>query len=441
MYYQVSNTLDRGNTVPSRCEFTPGDMVGEYVVEKMLGEGTFGVVYKVSNASGVPYAMKLLKLWTVTSDLCKDLEDRFVMEFETGKIESKYLVHSKEYGVVCGNPFIIMEFCNGGDLRSLMKNGGYDVFTVALQILMGLRDLHSCGKVHRDLKPENVLIKNDNTAVLTDFGISGDRNHRMTRRNWRGVPLQIFGTYAYIPPEQLKPTREKFITVLPTSDLFSFGVMLFEMLTGNLPFGELTESTVGRYCDRGEKGEWDRTFMNGVNHSEILLPIIESCLIPNPHKRVQTADQLIEKLKLYAKDTSINVNEMSVHNSIYNVRSGVLLRVMQGGEFGMKYYLNNLIHNKRFITLGRMNDTINNAIPLMEIGTKFISRRHCTFECNEDGTQWYIRDGQWHSDTGIWELSTNGTFVNSTQINDSGTELHPGDIITIGDVKLRVEGY
>lgn len=213
-----------GYAVADRCEFFKGDLVdGVYTVLRSLGEGTFGSVYKVSSRKGEVYALKLLKLWTVPPEACNGLKARFTMEFETGQINSNYLVHSYSYGETRGNPYILMEFCPNGDLRNYASNCTVDYIRAGKQILLGLGDLHSHGKVHRDLKPENVLLRSDYTAVLTDFGISGDQNKRMTERGWRGKPSQIFGTYPYMPPEQVNPPRGGQATVLPNTDIFSFG--------------------------------------------------------------------------------------------------------------------------------------------------------------------------------------------------------------------------
>ena len=122
-----------------------------------------------------------------------------------------------------------MEFCPGGDLNSLTQAETALISKARYEVLLGLYDLHINGKVHRDLKPENVLFKKDGTAALTDFGISGDRNRRMTERNVFGKPNQIFGTYAYMPPEQVNRSRGM-ATVLPTTDIFSFGVVLYQLV-------------------------------------------------------------------------------------------------------------------------------------------------------------------------------------------------------------------
>ena len=121
----------------------------------------------------------------------------------------------------CRISFIVMDYCPKGNLTQYMDRSPVDQVKIGREILCGLNDLHKSGKVHRDLKPENVLIKEDGTAVLTDFGISGDRNKRMTERNILGRPQQIFGTYAYMPPEQVNRLRGD-ATVLPTTCHISF---------------------------------------------------------------------------------------------------------------------------------------------------------------------------------------------------------------------------
>lgn len=233
----------------NRCDFHTGSLIdGKYSVDRPLGEGTFGKVFRVKRISdGRMFALKLLKLWTVESIEREKLLKRFYQEYETGRIESEYLVQSFGKGSVEGNPYILMEYCPGGDLFTGVENGTIDLSKAASEILLGLKSLHSNGKVHRDLKPENVLIKADGKVALTDFGIAGDRNKRLTERGLLGVPKEVFGTYAYMPPEQVNPRRGD-ATVLPTTDLFSFGVMMFQLITCELPFGSLNnESDLYQY--------------------------------------------------------------------------------------------------------------------------------------------------------------------------------------------------
>lgn len=424
-----------------RCEFHPGDYInGDYRVEKMLGAGTFGCVYKVKGNDGQTYALKLLKLWEIPSIEREELLKRFNMEYETGHIESNYLVHSYTKGTISGNPYIVMEFCPCGDLLTAAENGNVDFAAVGRDILYGLRDLHRRGKVHRDLKPENVLVKGDGTAVLTDFGISGDQNNRVTQRGIFGVPKQQFGTFPYMPPEQINPRRGN-ATVLPTTDIFSFGVMMFQLLTYELPFGDCaTESDLMPYIERGRKGQWNRELLRKIPNGQLWERMIEGCLIPNFKSRLQSVDEVLQLMPQPNVHKTYHSAQHSSFETWSVVRNGVSLHIMQGEEYGKEYRLNNMVNGMcRIITIGRLDDEVVNVIPIKDTLNGYISRYHCTLEQNVETGQWIIRDGQWRNRQ--WCNSMNGTFVNSTEVDSRGIPLHIGDIITIGDVKLRVEGY
>jgi len=421
--------------VVQRCDFRTNDCIDKkYRVEKELGEGSFGKVFKVKDSRGQVAALKLLKLWEVHPDIRQQLVDRFDMEFETGRINSHYLVHSIDHGFVEGNPYIVMEFCPGGDLLQL-KNP--DWVKIGREILYGLNDLHRCGKVHRDLKPENVLIKADGSAVLTDFGISGDRNKRMTERNIMGKPTQIFGTYAYMPPEQVKPKRGD-ATVLPTTDIFSFGVMMYQLITNELPFGKLNnENELVIYIKNGESGNWNRALLH--NRNAAFSHVIEGCLKPDYKERLQTVDDVLRLMpekgyQSYKPKTNDSAPQMNIIN-------GVLLRIMQGEDYGRTYKLGEFLREgRRIITIGRHDESVKNTLSIKEEESSYISRKHCTLEYSSG--QWYIRDGQWDKiATNGWKHSLNGTYVNSTEVTHYGLAFNPGDIISIGDVKMRAEGY
>ncbi|MDR1680343.1 MAG: protein kinase [Prevotellaceae bacterium] len=419
-----------------RCDFRQGDRVCQYRIDRTLGEGAFGKVFKVRDPSGHTYALKLLKLWEIEPSVRAQLVARFDMEYETGQISSHYLVHSIDHGFVSGNPYIVMEFCPGGDLMQATTVSNPDLVKAGKEILYGLKDLHRCGKVHRDLKPENVLIKEDGSAVLTDFGISGDRNRRLTNYKMG----QIFGTYAYMPPEQISPPHKE-ATVLPTTDIFSFGVMMFQLITGDLPFGPLeSENDLVRYIQNGREGRWDRRSLKSTGMGESFSVAIEGCLAPDFKQRLQTVDAVLARMPQGASGSYKSKTGQSMAS--ISIRTGVLLRVMQGEEYGQTYKLNELLLRAKIITMGRQTPDVPNVIPVREEQSCYISRRHCTLEVDHATGQWYIRDGQWdRSAPHNWRHSLNGTFVNSTEVSFDGLPIKPGDIISIGDVKLRVEGY
>lgn len=421
-----------------RCDFGIGQRIdNRYTVTKSLGEGAFGMVFKVEDATGRTYALKVLKLWEVHPEIRQQLADRFEMEYQTGQIESPYLVHSVGHGFVGGNPYILMEFCPNGDLSHAPASTDWNV--VGQQILLGLKALHQCGKVHRDLKPENVLIKEDGTAALTDFGISGDRNKRMTERNLLGKPQQIFGTYAYMPPEQVNPHRDA--TVLPTTDIFSFGVMMYQLLTGSLPFGNLDdENQLVLYLKAGKEGRWNRSALTMSRYGTMFMPVIDGCLQPDFHKRLQSVDEVLSLLP--AANMPYGASPVSAIQQPQFIQ-GYLLRVMQGDEYGRTYNLTALGEQTGgLVTMGRLDASVQNTLPVVEQNSSYISRKHCTFEYDESAQQWFIRDGQWDRMAyNGWKPSLNGTYVNAKEVSPDGYFIQVGDIISIGDTKLRVEAY
>lgn len=427
----------------NRCDFHTGSVIdGKYTVDRPLGEGSFGKVYRVkSNSDGTIFALKLLKLWAVEPVERVKLLKRFDQEYETGLIESDFLVQSYGKGTVEGNPYILMEYCPGGDLLQGVEGGKIDLSKAASEILMGLKSLHANGKVHRDLKPENVLIKSNGTVALTDFGIAGDRNKRLTERGLMGIPKEVFGTYAYMPPEQINPRRGD-ATVLPTTDIFSFGVMMYQLITCELPFGSLNnESDLYQYVSRGKTENWNRDVLNKATQGKNWLPLIEGCLKADFHIRIQTADLALSLVP--SKNNSVRAN-IKAPTIVPSGKNGIALRIMQGEEYGKVYKLNELLKTigRRILTVGRDDEGIHNTLPIKETESSYISRKHCTLEFNAQNNTWLLRDGQWDaSSVSKWKNSTNGTYVGSKEVKPNGVIINIGDIISIGDAKLRVEGY
>ena len=429
------------NIIAERCDFQTGDYIGEkYVIEKLLGEGAFGKVFKVNDRmSHQQYALKLFKFWELPLKQRQMMSSRFQMEYETGRIKSNYLVHSVGSGNVKGNPYIVMEFLPNGDLCQWVKNQrNADFVKIGKEILFGLKDLHRCGKVHRDLKPENVLIKADGSAALTDFGISGDRQKRITVTDLFGRPTEIAGTVACMAPEQAKP-KNRDVTVLPTMDIFAFGVMMYQLITDEFPFGPLTnEDELVIYIQNAREGKWNQKRLANDPVGKEFEKVISGCLMSDFKERLQTVDMVLSLMPQRTGFAYENLGSL-IKQTIVN---GVLLRIMQGEEHGAVYKLNELLRGKsRIITVGCNDPLTDNRLPIVENLSHFISRRHCTIESGKDN-QWFIRDGQWDkSAVNGWKKSLNGTFVNSTEVSADGMPFRPGDIISIGDVKLRVEGY
>ena len=424
-----------------RVELKSGDVINQrYQVQYRLGEGTFGQVFRAIDAQeGKTVALKLLKMWCISPEDRERISKRFEMEYATGQISCPYLVHSLGKGEYRGNPYIVMEYCDGGDLLHAMKNHSIDIVCASVQVLQGLSALHSNGKVHRDLKPENVLIRHDGTAVLTDFGISGDQNNRVTRRGILGTPKEIMGTFIYMPPEQVRPPSGN-ATVLPTTDIFSFGVMLYQLLTGELPFGPLrTDDDMERYCENGRTGRWNHELLAKQSNANVWMKIIEGCLRPNYKNRLQSADEVLMLMPKIEGHTPVHLSNTV---GIPKIHEYWQLRIMQGEEVGRIYKLLPLKRN-RILHMGRQSSSVENDLPIVETDSAYISRAHCTFDWDAEERKWYLWDGQWIDTTGsgYWKPSLNGTYVGSRQATiDDAIPLSDGDIISIGDVKLKVEG-
>jgi serine/threonine protein kinase len=443
--------------MPGYCVLEPGVTLkgfqgGSYQVMRDLGSGAFGTVYLVEGhapegpSGAVPegakknlYALKVLKLWTIPGKREKEqIQARFVREFEISQDhKSPHLVRSFDCGKESGNPWFVMEYCDHGSFarnNSLVGKSLSYINSVAHQILLGLQVLHRKGLVHRDIKPANILLKKDKVVALTDFGIAGDKNNRMTIRNIFGNAAAIFGTYAYMAPEQSN-NREAFKSLDAVADIFSFGVTMFELLIGEdeYPFLPklITEADLADYTKNKMEGKWENLERRKGELPGDWYKIIKKCLEPDHiNKRYKSVDQIIEEIGYIS--TGI---ERNPHNTLQN---DFVLKVTYGAELGRIYNLSQLLGKDRssgLLTLGRKDPDIQNHIEVLEDEPFYISRMHCTIEKRlvNGRRQWWVRDGQWDALSHTWRISLNGTYVNSVKVDMYGVEVNPNDIVATGD--------
>jgi serine/threonine protein kinase len=316
-----------------------------------------------------------------------------------------------------------MEFCSGGNLERKIDSGISlaESLDVAEKILTGLQDLHMNGKIHRDLKPENVLFDSAGNPKLTDFGISGHINIQLTVVNNEGKPEQIFGSYAYMAPEQLSPVKRK-NTLLPTIDIFSFGVLCYEMISSKLPFGPWeTHDDIDPYIRNASKGDFI-PFESSLKLDPTWKKIIAKCLSSDREKRYQNVGEVRMDLK-----------GQHFSNDNMPCTSDFKLRILDGEEYGKLYE----VALERTICLGRRSSSVKNEVVLEETISNYISRRHATFERIGNGI--FIRDGQWNNKIQTWVTSKNGTYVNGILIGSlAGHHLHRNDIITVGNTSIKI---
>ncbi|MEM7104799.1 MAG: FHA domain-containing serine/threonine-protein kinase [Bacteroidota bacterium] len=431
--------------VAERLVIRPGDALnlksGNYTVDAELGEGGFGLVYRIKG-NGQTLALKVLKLWEVMPREQKEIADRFIREYKAGQIESRHIVRSSHFGQLSGNPYILMDYCPNGSLRSRIAHYANPsrLAGVATKILQGLEDLHKAGIIHRDIKPENILFDANDQPKLTDFGISGFVNNRVTKPNWRGHVQQIWGTIVYMPPEQQDHTKA-YKSVGPVTDIFATGVMLYEVLTnGQFPFGGFEDymKDPAGFSDKVRAGIWVPIDKHLPGISSTWKDVLKKSMEPDPNDRFQSATEMAEALG----DSTSEANfELPIPQS-----ARWSLVVKNGDQPHKLYDLYRLSaeRQKRILKIGWFDedDPTLNQVGILELHTTYVSTFHATLEWSEE--RWYIRDGQWCDKLGkgkmAWHPSTNGTFVNYKKIDTHiGSILNPEDIITIGDTTLQVK--
>ena len=430
-----------GSDSVQRCDFRMHDMIdGKFRVERVLNSTRTDQKFKVNDTSGNKYILKLLKLWEVDSKLRQKMLLSADNEIKGCQIKSNYLTNIVHTGVVNGNPYLLMEYLKSVDLSHIVRSQRLDIVRTAKEILYGLRDLHKSGKVHCQLTPENILITDDNHAKLTNYVILGGRANLLVGKNKTLRSQSIVKSLAYQAPELYRLGQCS--TVLPSVDIFSFGVVLFQLLTGELPFGRLaTESDWIHYQSRAKNNDWNKNTLLRNEQRNMWMGILDICLSSEVAGRAKDVDEIINRLPDDGCEyVGVAGSRAEVPQSIQH---GVMLHVMQGDELDKYYRLPEIMQLPQWvITVGRTAASVFNMIQLSERSSSYISRHHCTIEFDDENEIWYIRDGQWDKDNNEgWACSLNGTFVNSEKVTKEGHKIVPGDIISIGDVKLRVEAY
>jgi predicted ATPase/Tfp pilus assembly protein PilF len=204
---------------------------GRYQILELLGEGGMGTVYKGTDLQTESFvAIKKLKPEAVVAD--PDILERFAREGEAlRKLNHPNIVKMLAALEDAGQQYLIMEYMPGGDLSTLLERGQLGikpVLEIALDLADALTRAHRLNIIHRDLKPVNVLLAEDGTPRLTDFGVARMGSEMPVTQTGTAV-----GTLGYLSPEALNGA-----TVDARTDIWAFGVMLFEMLVGKHPFEE-----------------------------------------------------------------------------------------------------------------------------------------------------------------------------------------------------------
>ena len=228
------NTTD-GSGQPIVPPFRPSDKIGKrYQLEGLLGRGGMGTVYRARDEAlgGKPVALKLIAgdVSNNPAEL-KRLRDEVLL---AQKVTHPAVCRTYDLEEIDGLWLIKMEVVDGESLAHRMRAGRLaidEVRRIAYEIMRGLAAAHRQGVIHRDLKPQNVMIERDtNRIVLMDFGIAHDTSSRVSRTS-RASMVDILGTPEYMAPEQARGDA-----VDARADLYALGCVVYEMLTGGVPY-------------------------------------------------------------------------------------------------------------------------------------------------------------------------------------------------------------
>jgi serine/threonine-protein kinase len=279
--------------------------LGKYIIIETLGKGAMGVVYKGFDPHiKRTVAIKTIRRELLEADQAASLVARFKNEAQAaGRLSHPGIVGVYEYGEQDTLAYIVMEYIQGNGLDEYFKRGVHfgptDMISIMAQLLDALDHAHDQGIVHRDIKPSNIIVMLNGRLKLADFGIARIDTSDLTQF---GV---IMGTPSYIAPEQYLG-----LTVDRRADIFSAGVIFYQLLSGKKPFSGTTEAIAYKVCHETPPVPSSVEASGGHRHFDA---VTLKALARRPEERFQTAQEFREALlKAYRAPATPAVSEQTL---------------------------------------------------------------------------------------------------------------------------------
>jgi len=270
---------------------------GRYELEEKIGSGGMAIVYKAR--------CHLLKRHVAVKVLRPELveDEGFVARFKresqaAASLSHPNIVNIYDVGEENGIYYIVMEYIKGKTLKEYIREKGKldweEAVRIAIQICSALKHAHKNGIIHRDIKPQNILVSEDGTVKVTDFGIA----RAVTSATVTMAGANVMGSVHYFSPEQARGGH-----VDAKSDLYSLGIVLYEMVTGTVPFeGDTAISVALKHIQEKVKppGELNPDIPKSLQD------VIEKAIEKDQNKRYQTAGEMIKDLQRVLKEPNGN---------------------------------------------------------------------------------------------------------------------------------------
>jgi len=386
-----------------------GEMVGPYQIEDQLGKGGMATVYKAYHPALDRYvAIKIM-------DAALSKEPGFLERFRRearaiARLDNSHIVPVYDFDEHNKQPYIVLKFIDGRTLRDRMKASPLsksEILRIVSSVGKGLQYAHNRGILHRDTKPSNVLIANDGKVYLTDFGLA-----RIAESASILTGDMIVGTPHYISPEQAMNSEN----IDEGTDIYSFGVMIYEMIVGCLPFEADTVFSVIE--DHIYKPPPLPTSIKPNLSPEIEQVLLKALAKRRDERYMQVADLVGSFKKVWPTDDE----QSDISSTTMESMAIATLLTENGNSFPV---------SGETVILGR-NSTrknIQNDIDLSSLDEKkIISRRHAMIQ--RMNNEFILHDLE----------SRNGTFINGKRLSSATPHtLKEGDVIELGSdgVKLK----